>query len=276
MVAVALHVELTVHADSPSCTSNRSNILLSSRWCHWTLLSNTWRTSLGHDISPFRDDFHGAFAAFHFSYCWVWRLNNLMSVRSASSSLLDAVIMIMIYLPNGVLKVVRKALSSDRGTCLQVDYRETFFPLRRQVTSSTVGIWKIPLVSFVQLSRVETESQRSVFLFHNHKIVYPVCGFVDLLYDLVCSPSDQVWVSVCPVAQMEPFEVFFSLAVCLVRLQCGMVLRNSLVHYTYLYMYSWHVLMWLLRSTPFTPLVINPRFSHIESPKIGGDSEFTM
>ena len=29
-------------------------------------------------------------------------------------------------------------------------------------------------------------------------------------------------------------------------------------------------------STPFTPLVINPRFSHIESPEIGGDFELTM
>ena len=50
------------------------------------------------------------------------------------------------YLPNGVLKVVREALSSERGTCQNASFRSitvnTFLPLRRQVTSSTVGIWK--------------------------------------------------------------------------------------------------------------------------------------
>ena len=50
------------------------------------------------------------------------------------------------FLPNGVMKVVREALSSDRGTCQNVSFRSitvnTFLPLRRQITSSTVGIWK--------------------------------------------------------------------------------------------------------------------------------------
>ena len=32
----------------------------------------------------------------------------------------------------------------------------------------------------------------------------------------------------------------------------------------------------VIASPSFTPLVINPRFSHIESPKTGGDSELTM
>ena len=109
-------------------------------------------------------------------FSWA-RLTNLMSMRSASSSLLDAMIMssaitctlsmsqnvwytlfcrtsdaeqspkgirLKTYLPNGVLKVVIEALSSDRGTCQNSSFRSitvnTFLPLRRQVTSSTEGI----------------------------------------------------------------------------------------------------------------------------------------
>ena len=61
----------------------------------------------------------------------------------------------------------------------------TFLPLRRQVTSSTVGIWKISRLIALFNSLGSRQSQGSVFLLQNHKIVYPVCGFVDLLYDLV-------------------------------------------------------------------------------------------
>ena len=50
------------------------------------------------------------------------------------------------YLPNDVLKVVREAFSSERGTCQNASFRSitvnTFLPLRRHVTSSMVGIWK--------------------------------------------------------------------------------------------------------------------------------------
>ena len=67
-----------------------------------------------------------------------------------------------------------------------------------------------------------------------------------------------------------------SLALCLVRLQCSMVLRNSLVHYTRTSLNVLLILSLVTASTSFTPLVINPRFSHIESPKIGGDSELTI
>ena len=63
-----------------------------------------------------------------------------------------------------------------------------------------------------------------------------------------------------------------SLTLCLGRLQRGNVLRNSLVHY----MYIWLIFSVVTASTPFTPLVINPRFSHTESPKIGVDYKLPM
>ena len=191
-------------------------------------------------------------------FSWA-RLNNLMSVRSASSSLLDEMIMSSAITCTSSMSPtvwytlfwrwakskghLLEEISSKR--CVEGSERGILFRQRNLPEAITVNTF-LPLRR--QSVRLLTFCMTLCFSIRS-----------SLSFNLSCSPNGTL-----------RGGSFTGTVSC--RLQRGMVLRSSLVHYTHLCIYCWYFLLWL----PFTPLVINPRCSHIESPKIGGDYELTM